>query len=173
MSIIRKHNGVDLSAPYNGVTNSFTTVNITSTTAEVILSTVLIPANTFKLYDIIDIESRLRKTNNNATATIRVRIGTTESLGATLFATFTSTSSTHSYIPIYRRLVIKNLTTGTETLPSATSSVADFRVVSLINSNIAVDWTVDNYIVVTGQLGNASDIMNCMFVILKHIDGSL
>ncbi len=174
MSIIRKYNGIEISPPSNVVTNDFTTTNITGTVAETILTTVLIPANTFKLYDIIDIESRLRKTNANATATIRLRVNTTEVIaGSTLVATFTSTAVSHTYIPIYRRLTIKNLTTGTETIPGATSRLADINASTLVNSNISIDWTVDQYIIATGQLGNASDIMNLMFVVLKWTDGSL
>lgn len=172
MPIIRKYNGIELSAPKTGVVNNFTTTNITGTVAETILSTILIPANTFNLYDIIDIESRLRKTNTNGTATIRIRIGTTQVLGATLFATFTSSAAVHTYIPIYRRLTIKNITTATETLTATDSVVTDMGAITTINTNIAVDWTVDNYIIVTGQLANAADTMNLMFIVLNHIVGA-
>lgn len=173
MPIIRKYNGITVSPPSTGIVNNFTTTNITGTVAETILSTILIPANTFKLYDIIDIESRLRKTNSNATATIRIRTNTSQSLtGAVLIGTFTSTLASDSYIPIFRRIVIKDLTSGTEFADAtSTNIVNDLNNNTLVYSNTAIDWTVNQYIILTGQLGSTSDIMNLMFIILKCIEG--
>lgn len=173
MAIIRKYNGVELSAPGSGDANNYTSLNITGTTAETVLSTVLVPGNTFKQYDIIDLESRLRKTGNGGLATIRIRVGTTVSTGATLLATYTSTSVLHTFIPIFRRFVIKNISTGTECMPATTSAPNDITQLLVINSNISVDWTVNQYIIVTGQLNSSADTMNCLYIILKHIDGSL
>lgn len=176
MPIVRKYNGVDLSPPYTGATNSYTTVNITGTVAETILSTIFVPANTFKQYDMVGIESRIRKTSTNGTATIRLRVGTTQSLSAMQIATFTSTSAAHTYIPIMRRMVIKTLngtSDGTEIVTSSTSLVSDsYRDGDTGVSNLAINWTVDNYIIATGQLGSASDTMNCMFLITDYITGA-
>jgi hypothetical protein len=175
MPIIRKYNGVDLSPPGTGSTNSYTTLNITGTVAETILSTTLIPANTFQQYDIIGIESRLRKGSTSATATIKIRIGTTQSLTATQVATYTSTSASHGYIPIMRRMVVKTVDgsgSGTEVLTTGTSMPSDVsRAGDTGISNLAINWTVDNYIIATGQLGNTGDTMNCMYLITDYITG--
>lgn len=175
MSIIRKKNGINLNPEKTGIINSFAgSSNIGGTTAETVLSTVLIPANTFKLYDIIRIESRLRKDNNNDIATIRIRIGTTESISSTLAGVYTSTASNHNYIPITRYYAIENLSgagSGTKSFP-ASFSLAVQSGVADVESNLAIDWTVDNYVVLTGRLSNASDVMNLMYIVVDQINGA-
>ena len=56
MSYIRKYNGIEINPPHTIGGTSFT-----STTAENIIDSVLVPANTFKLYDVFGVEARVRK----------------------------------------------------------------------------------------------------------------
>jgi hypothetical protein len=160
MTYIRKINDITVNGPVNGATG----VSITGGITEVVAQSVLIPANTFLQYDIIGLYGRLRKQNTNDTATIRLRINTTPTVGGQLVGTYASTSATHLLIPISRRLVIKTLDgtgDGTMVMGNTAGESTDIGMTNQSYSNLAINWSVDNYLIVTGQLRNASDILNC------------
>lgn len=172
MGIVRKRNGISTTEPKVGVQNSIImTSNVTGTTAETALSSVFIPANTFQTGDIVVIEARLRKDNSNSTATVRLRAGTTESTSDILVGIYTSTSSTHGFIPITRTLLITG-TTNTQMFNTGTSSPSDIGTSStaLVSTSTSINWAIDNYIVATGQMGSASDVMNLLFLYVRKYD---
>jgi hypothetical protein len=161
MPIIRKINDIVVNGPVNGSTGA----SITGSIAEAVSQSVLIPANTFKQYDIVGLYGRLRKENTNNTATIRLRINTTPTIGGQIVGFFSSTLASHLLIPVYRRIVIKTLDgTGDGTIVIDNGNPYATDIGSTIEGYVSlpIDWTVDNYLVVTGQLINASDILNCM-----------
>lgn len=165
---IRNKNGILFTPPGVNEINNFTGSENNTSITETILSSVLIPANSFKTYDIIEIESRLRKNNSNGAATIRIRIGTGQTTTDSLVATFSSTTISDSFIPIKRTLKITSATTTTQVINSSTSLSFDDEFSGSTLSDVTIDWTKNNYISVTGQLVSASDNMNCMYIKTKR-----
>lgn len=161
MPIIRKINDIVVNGPVNGSTGA----SITGSIAEAVAQSVLIPANTFKQYDIIGLYGRLRKQNANDIATIKLRIHTSVAVGGQIVGEFDSTLASHLLIPISRRLVIKTLDgtgDGTIVIDNGNTYATDIGSTTEGYVSLPIDWTVDNYLVVTGQLKNSADILNCM-----------
>lgn len=169
---IRNKNGIRFTPPVVETINNFIGFeNVTDDTSELILSSVLIPADSFKLYDIIEIESRIRKNNTNGIVAIRIRIGTGQTTSDTLVATYSSTSATHTFIPIKRTLTIKDLDgtpSGTKTIDASTSVSYDYIYSGFTISDLNINWTLNNYISVTGQMQSLLDEMNCMYIKTKR-----
>jgi hypothetical protein len=164
--MIRKINGITYNPPADYGDTATTSVG----TTETILNSVLVPANTFKIYDIVGIQTRIRKTTTNATINLRLRIGTTLNTSQTQVGIFTSASSAHSYIPFDRRLSIQSTTTDTRVLVSTTSYVSDYGGAFPSDmTTLSIDWTSDNYIIITGQTTTSTDTLNCGYIYLDLI----
>ena len=71
MAYIRKIKDIEVNPPQNNALGT----TVTGTLSETITQSVLVPANTFKQYDIFGIEARLRKQNSKGINTLRLRIG--------------------------------------------------------------------------------------------------
>ena len=131
---------------------------ISSSTALTLVYSQLIPANTFAAGDIITISWRGQKTNFNAGNTQYFYINTSSTVsGATLLGTH-GTSTNVRMVQIDRKLYIKNTTTNTEVY-SPTSPVALYYTATSTAafSNIAVNWTIDQYLIAANTLASALD----------------
>ena len=161
MSIIRSYNGIRINPPYE-----IGGASVTSTTSETILDSVLIPANTFKLYDVFGIEARVRKSNTNGNMTMRIRINTSNSIvGSILIAQSATIFANLFGLDITRRLCIKNLTSDTEALNSASTNISsDIGMSTQGFSNHSINWASNQYVIVTIQLANGSDVAR-----LRHL----
>ena len=137
--------------------------NITGTVSETILYSKLIPANTFKDGDFMNLFSRIARPSPTASSggvNQRVRINTSNTLtGATQIALNNATAgvSGNQFVSMQRTF---NVTNGF--LVGIISS--QFIQSDIINSNSPQQFnvfnpTVDNYIFVTGQLGFSGDTM--------------
>jgi hypothetical protein len=123
--------------------------NAASSTANTISISVLIPANTFALDDVIRINHRIRVSGVAAIRETRVYANTSASLtGAILVSTATLTSTTLA-ANLQRFLAIKNATTNTEVVSATTSLLTDYNSVPSPASvtTLAINWTVDQYII--------------------------
>jgi hypothetical protein len=131
---------------------------ISSSTALTLVYSQLIPANTFAAGDIITISWRGQKTNFNAGNNQYFYINTSSTVsGATLLGTH-GTSTNVRMVQIDRKLYIKNTTTNTEVY-SPTSPVALYYTATSTAafSNIAVNWTIDQYLIAANTLASALD----------------
>lgn len=123
---------------------------VTGTTAETLLNTYLIPANTFNANDVMRISSFFaEKTGTVGTVTMRVKVGTTATFGsATTIATYT-TGVTEVFCVMnrfsitLRSSLLRFLSGSRQTDASATS---------LAISTTSFNPTVDNYIFTSIQL---------------------
>jgi hypothetical protein len=166
--MIRNINNITYNPPSSSGNNTATSVG----TTETVLNSVLIPANTFKVLDVFGIQTRITKTSGTTTISLRLRIGPTLNNSQTLVGINTSTAGTHNYIPFDRRLSIQNITTNTKVL-----NVSDVRTTDLfadgastsLTSSLSIDWTVDNYIIVTGQSTSGTNTLNCGYIFLDLI----
>lgn len=139
---------------------------------ETILNSVLIPGSTFKQYDVVGIQTRVVKQTILSGPTVRIRIGPSLSTSETLAAVYRVTA-TWSFLPLDRRLSIQNLTTDTRVL--STDIINNSSDISggftYSRSSLSIDWTVDNYIIVTAT-SSVNEVINCGYIITDIIESS-
>lgn len=153
---------LDLKADKTGViqlVGAYTTnTTLTGTTAETSLGYVLIPANTLASDDTLQIESLFTRVAGTSTIVVRMRISTSSApviASATLLATQNS-GNTMRIAPFVRRNIHIDSPTSTILFWPSTSAVED----NAASTNIAtlnIDWTVDQYIHISGQLITSGD----------------
>ena len=133
---------------------------ITGTTAKTKTISVLVPANTFGAGTILQISAFGIRTAGTTNGTMRIEVNTTDVIGGTLLANYVYTGS-NSWFKMQREFIISNSTTDTSGYPGGTGALNDnAAVVAAIASN-AIDWTVNQYVVVSMQNGNIADSTFC------------
>lgn len=164
----RKINDITYNPPSIAGTNSTTT----GTTAETILNHVYLPANTYGLYDLVGVQTRLTKTTSGSTFSVRLRIGTSLNTSQTLVGFANSSAVGDQILPFSRRLSIQSLTTDTRVINSSASTLSqDFQAGSNNTINtFSIDWTQNLYIIVTSQTTGSSEVVNCPFIYLDLIE---
>jgi hypothetical protein len=141
---------------YKDLNNQTAVTGVTTNTKVV---SVLIPANTITVGNIIEIKARAGKTGAAGIATLRVYANTADSIvspAPTLLTTTALASIATNYIGIDRTAIVKSAT-STQTAQANASIPSDAAIgtASLTNSNI--DWTVNQYIIFALQNGAAGD----------------
>ena len=137
---------------------------LTGTTAITLMKSILIPANTFATGDVVKILNRAIRSTATGTGINYFYINTTNSLtGATLIGTQSASSR---FYAMERNLYIKSSTIS-ETVDSSTSVSSDNPAVSTsANSNLNIDWSVNQYIISAFQnaaVGN-STVMSSLII---------
>lgn len=129
---------------------------VTGTTANMISSSVLVPANTITVGRIYDLGYNAVFTGTSGQKTTRVYVNTSNSLsGATLLATYTAANNV-LYSTMSRRIGIKSATL-TEVV-TATGSLGNGDVATQVPpSQLNIDWTQDHYFLFAEQLANSGD----------------
>jgi hypothetical protein len=153
----------------NKFINNTVTAAHTGTTTNTIVQSVLIPANTYIVGDIVKISTRGNKTTGLAVLTIRTYLNTSLSLsGATQVAINATTGATGMHSTI-RNLSITSSTT-TQTLNISTNNQpndeAQLSNITL-STSINIDWTVDQYIIFAFQLTNSADSATFNYYIIE------
>jgi hypothetical protein len=130
---------------------------ITGTTAETLVDTHFIPANTFSANDIMRISSFLaEKTGTAGTVTMRIKVGTTATFGsATTIATYTT--GVAELWCIMQRMSITLRGGNLRTLLTTSSRNTDLAATSVAISTVAFNTPSDNYIFTSLQLSVGTD----------------
>lgn len=160
-----------ISQGYNRI-QSVGTQSVTGTTNQTVLSSVVVPANTFTTGDFVYLDSMLSKTGTAGAFTFRFYWvqGTTATLtGATALSTRTGIS-TVQYATHVRKLYIRTATsTGTGLTQSTELAVSpstdvfdDWR--TGVRTSVGINWTVDNTFFITAQLVNTGDIARSYYI---------
>jgi len=146
--MIRKVEGQTYNPPKEGLMGSS---GQTLTGTETVLDSVLIPANTFTQYDVVDIISRIIKTGGNQRPIVRIRIGPSIDTSQTLVGTNDTGATTALLIPTFRRLFIQNVSNSTYVLNTGSTFllIIDINAPNAYSNITTIDWTVDNYIIIT------------------------
>lgn len=158
---------VNIGNPYKSISN-VSAGSAVSTTGIQFLNSVLITGNTFSIGDVITIEGMVSKSGTLGTLTPYFYWNTTTSLsGAILIGTSSAlASNTRSFI-FYRRINIINLNgsgVGTIGANSSTASLQDVTSVSGAITNLAIDWTVDGYIILASDHANSGESLTGQWV---------
>jgi hypothetical protein len=140
------------------IINNTDSATITGSTALTLLYSQLIPANTFAVNDVIRLSSRGLKTGVTSGSALNHYINTSNTIsGATLLASY-APGATFRMLQNDRKLYIKNITGSTEVYTTTVSSYLDFQPTGTqVFANIAIDWTVNQYIIFGGQLFFSTD----------------
>ena len=130
---------------------------LTGTTAITLMKSILIPANTYLTGDVVKILNRAIRNTATGAAINYFYVNATNSLtGATLIGTQSASSR---FYAMERNLYIKSSTIS-ETVDSSTSVSSDNPAVSTsANSNLNIDWSVNQYIISAFQnaaVGNST-----------------
>jgi len=137
----------------------------TGDTNNTLMYSKLIALNTIDAGDVINIDVKFNKnTAHNGTPTVRLYINTSASLsGATLLATYTSTSANFRYIEINRIINVDGATSAV--ISPSTSFLTDKSLGSnSAVSDVSIDWTVDQYFIVAIQLASSADNLSLRMV---------
>jgi len=162
--------GFNMYSPFKTI-NLTTPQSTTSSLTEVKLGSILVPANTFSAGDSLKVECFARKQNTNATSNIRVYWNSADSISSPSpirIGEYLGLGATFTAIPIIRRLGV-NTSNGSGNGTSVLLNTIDVYQDYLNNntslpSNLALNWTVDSYIILAGDVDNASDILNCQWI---------
>ncbi len=128
-----------------------------SGTSNTISISVLIPANTFALDDVIRINHRVRATGTTATRETRIYANTTNAIAGAVLISTASLTNTILAANMQRFLAIKNATTNTEVITATTNLLTDYNNLTTAVSTLAINWTVDQYIIFAVNAINAAD----------------
>lgn len=183
--------GVSPSAFETSIKYTFSkTLGVTSSsTSEVVLSSILIPADTYGINTtvntrLLEVKALVYKTGTNGGATIRLYVNDTNNLNTpTQIGVVTypvsNASSPVNHMPIFRRMWIDNstgLVRGTVVFRTTTSASNDifFSASNNVNSIaggvsfLPINWAVDNYIIVAGSVVSTSDVIQCQYLKINN-----
>ena len=162
--------GFNMYSPFKTI-NLTTPQSTTSSLTEIKLGSILVPANTFSMGDSLKIECFTRKQNTNATSNIRLYWNTSDSISSPTpirIGENLSIIATATAIPIVRRFGVNTSDgsgNGTSVLLNTIDVYQDYiNNNTSLPSNLALNWAVDSYIILAGDVDNASDILNCQWI---------
>lgn len=129
---------------------------VTGTTTATKSTSVLIPANTVKVGDVLFVRTRGRKTGTAGIAVQSMFVNTTDAISGSTTISLTSMGNTSLYAQTSRTLVVK-ASNNTEMLNVNTGGVDDDATSTNAVSTFNIDWTVDQYIIFGFTNANAAD----------------
>jgi hypothetical protein len=166
-----KINGFNMYNPFQTISLT-TPQSTTSSLTEVKLGSIFVPANTFKTFDVVKLESFVKKTGTNAVSNVRLYWNNTDDLTTPIqIAENIGVAATITAILFVRRLSIMvsdGSGNGTNVLLNTVDTNQDYisgaSTVTATPSSLAINWTVDSYIILAGDVDNASDSINSQWI---------
>ena len=166
-----KINGFNMYNPFQTISLT-TPQSTTSSLTEVKLGSIFVPANTFKTFDVVKLESFVKKTGTNAVSNVRLYWNNTDDLTTPVqIAENIGVAATITAILFVRRLSIMvsdGSGNGTNVLLNTVDTNQDYisgaSTVTATPSSLAINWTVDSYIILAGDIDNASDSINSQWI---------
>ena len=164
-----KINGFNMYSPFQTISLT-TPQSTTSSLTEVKLGSIFVPANTFKTFDVVKLESFVKKTGTNAVSNVRLYWNNTDDLTTPVqIAENIGVTATVTAILFVRRLSIMvsdGSGNGTNVLLKTVDITQDYLNAGLttIPSSLALNWTVDSYIILAGDVNDAADNINCQWI---------
>lgn len=166
-------NQTDLQTALNAKTgvivhNTSTSSGHTGTTANTLIYSVLIPANTNTVGDFVTMFSQHLKKGSISTLSVRYYFNTVASLssGAPRQVAMVNIGATSDTLDFGRIASIKS-TTDTYTHNNAVSLVNRDSSGTSAQTNSSIDWTVDQYFIIAHQLSTTSDTTYVISVLIN------
>lgn len=128
----------------------------------VTLYSYLIPANTYAVGDVVRLRAISKKSGTTAGYITRITVGTNNNPATDAVLGITNTSTNNRLVGLLdRSFIVKD--TYTEHLRNDVNVGYDFALANNLSlSQTIIDWTVDNYIILSAT-GNASDSAQCVY----------
>jgi hypothetical protein len=150
--------------------NTLDTVGF-SGTANTVVYTELIPADTFQTGDIVRVNYRTRKTGTGGSQTLRIYVNATPDLTGSpiLIGTFVNAGATSFLVnSMLRHLAIKDASNNTEVYLAAGSNTAtDYGLYNGVTTCV-INWTFARYFVFAIQSNSLTDVnFGSMYLIEK------
>jgi hypothetical protein len=150
--------GQFVTPPYPIVRKSSVPQSVTGTTAQTILQSIYIPANTFAAGDIIECRYRMTKVGTAGGWVGRINVNTSNAIAGATIIQGNSMTSAILFASYLRHLNIINAVTQTQHWAVTSSVALDIVTPSTTAVTLtAIDWTVDQYIFTTISLSSALD----------------
>jgi hypothetical protein len=143
------------------------TVNTVTGTTELLLVSVLIPANTFVADNHFQVQVRLTRPANTGQSNFKFYINTSAAIGGTNFGSFTIGSNSNTSFKLLRSLSVINATTTTNYNSVANNVYTDW--IAGTDTNAAIDWTVNQYVVISAQSTSATGSNSSRAVIISQM----
>ena len=157
-----KFNGFDFYNNKQVVLTSGTPSNYVNAASETKITSVYVPANTFTAGDILHIEWQYRLTGSTSgTNTTRLYWNETDDLTTPIQLTTRGLNNTTIFYGQNRRLsvIVANGTgNGSKIYGVATPLDSDFASATFVLSTVALNWTVDSYIIFAGFCGTGTGV---------------
>jgi hypothetical protein len=134
---------------------------VTGTTANTYTDSVLIPANTVTVGDVITFRNRVKKTGTAGLLSVRAYVNTSAAVGGSNVA-ISSNANTTRYSQFIRNLAVKT-STNTESFPIVGGFTDDAQTGTVVVSS-NIDWSVDQYLVISVQNTSAADSTVSSFI---------
>jgi hypothetical protein len=117
----------------------------------------LVPASTVNIAkSVVELTARAIKTGTTGTLTVRIYVNAVDTLsGATLLATTPAAASALVYNQLQRTMFVSK--NGTKVIQAGGGLYFDVTAFSGAQSNIAIDWDIDQYIIMTVQNSASGD----------------
>lgn len=138
--------------------------SVTGTTNQTVLCSLSIPANTMGVNDVLMIESSLYAIGTAGTKVFRAHFSTTDqtigatfSAGGTTQAGLVQMASANVWSVLNRKIANKNSQTANNAGLTATSSATDSVSSNTARTATNIDFTIDQWVVITCQLANIGD----------------
>ena len=170
---------IDITDASTGLTNNLlgivvykniSPVTVSASTANTILQSIFIPANTFKAGDLIEASYRGKKVGTNNTAPFRLYANTALSLiGPTVISVTNFSPANNVYNSVFRTLQVVTSNNNTEVFGSATLANTDFANSTATVTNLSLDWTTDQYLFTASQPVSSLDSVTSAYLLLKRI----
>lgn len=145
--------------------------NITSNTVtgltEQLLVSLLIPANTYTANSHIQFNGRFTRPASTGQTTIKFYLNTSAAIGGTNFGSFQLGSGANTSIRIMRTMSIINATTTTNYNAVGNTVGSDFGAGT--DTNAAINWTIDQYFVVSAQSNSATGSNTSRAIIISQM----
>jgi hypothetical protein len=134
---------------------------VTGTTANTYTDSVLIPANSVAVGDVITFRNRVRKTGTAGLLSVRAYVNTSATIGGANVA-ISSNATTTRVSQMIRTLAVKS-STNTESFPISGIFTDDTQTGTVVVSS-NIDWTIDQYLVISVQNTSAADSTISSFI---------
>ncbi len=145
--------------------------NITSNTVtgltEQLLVSLLIPANTYGADSHIQFNGRFTRPASSGQTTIKFYLNTSAVIGGTNFGSFQLGSGSNTSFRMMRSMSIINATTTTNYNAVGNTVGSDFGAGT--DTNAAINWTIDQYFVVSAQSNSATGSNTSRAIIISQM----
>lgn len=162
---------VDGLATKVGIIAKITTdgTNVTGTTTETLSNSLLIPAGTFTTGDIIRIILFNEFTGSAGSKISRIYVNTSASLsGASLLATSPTAATATRSVGMDVSMAVKSAT-NTRTKSTNTGVYTSSINITAVPTSINIDWSINQYIIFTIQLGASADTGFNSFALIEKL----